>query len=459
MEGALKGTFRVRISRWWWAALVVAAILGLAKIGSLLTDPSPVAPQAVDRASALSVDDDQFLPGELLVKLDVPLPPGAVDVLHRLAGAETIEYIPALDLHRLRLPEGVDAREAAAAYGELPWVEYAEPNYIVKAAVTPNDPLYRGNQAWYYDLIRAPAAWEIESGDPSIVVAVLDTGIDLSHAELDGQIWINRADEPDNDIDDDQNGCIDDLHGCNFVELPPSNDASDDHGHGSMVAGVIGAKSDNGVGVTGTAWGVTLMPVKVLDSTGSGSASDVAQGIIYAAKSGAQVINLSMARTSPSSALAAAAREAHNTFGVILVAATGNEGASAVGYPAAYPEVIAVGAFQHADPNARASFSNWGPEVNLAAPGVDVFSTDLDGGYARSGGTSFAAAFVSGQVALLLSQDPLRSDDDVRLLLRTSADDLPDGSALHWDGWGRMNIAGSLNTRAYQAIVPGLAKD
>jgi subtilisin family serine protease len=299
----------------------------------------------------------------------------------------------------------------------------------------------------------------MESGDPSIIVAVLDTGVDLEHVDLEDQLWTNTGEVSNNGIDDDQNGCIDDLQGCNFVELPPSNDPSDDHGHGSGVAGVIGARSDNGVGVTGTAWGVSLMPVKVLDSTGSGSASDVAQGIIYAAKSGARVINLSMARQSPSSALAAAAREAHNTFGTILVAATGNDDVGSVGYPGAYPEVIAVGAFGHNDPNARASFSNWGVEVNLAAPGVDVFSTDLDDGYARSGGTSFAAAFVSGQVALLLSQDPSRSDDEIRLLLRTSAQDLPDGETPGWDGWGRMNIEGSLNGRAHQAIVPGLAKD
>ena len=151
----------MKVSRWWWAALVVAAIL-VFKIVSLPSAPSSMTPQAVDRASALSVGEDQFLPGELLVKFDLPLPPGALDTLYRLAGAEAIEYIPSLDLHRFRLPDGVDPREAAAIYNELPWVQYAEPNYIVKAAIIPDDPLYSGNQAWYYNLINAPAAWDID---------------------------------------------------------------------------------------------------------------------------------------------------------------------------------------------------------------------------------------------------------------------------------------------------------
>ncbi len=211
--------------------------------------------------------------------------------------------------------------------------------------------------------------------------------------------------------------------------------------------------------MAGTAWWATLLPVKVLDPTGAGTASDVAQGIVYAARSGAQVINLSMARPSPSRALEEAVKEAHDSFGAILVGASGNEGVRGVGYPAAYPGVIAVSAFDHADPNSRASFSNWGPQVNVAAPGVDVFSTHLDGGYATGEGTSFAAAFASGLVALLLSQDSSRSDADIRALLRISAYDLPDGDTPGWDGWGRLNIGEALNTRAYRSLVPGVVKD
>jgi subtilisin family serine protease len=370
-----------------------------------------------------------------------------------------VERNPTLGLYRLRLPEGVDVQQAAALYSELPWVEYAEPNYIVRAAIVPDDPLYPAHQAWYYDLINAPAGWAIERGRPAIIVAVLDTGVDLDHPDLQSKIWTNAREVVGNGIDDDGNGCIDDVHGCDFVPLPPSSDPSDDHGHGTMVAGILGAGSDNGLGVAGTAWAATVMPVKVLDSTGAGTASDVAQGIVYAAKSGAQVINMSMARPSPSRALEEAVKEAHDSFGVILVAATGNEGQEGVGYPAAYPAVIAVSAFDHSDPNSRASFSNWGPQVNVAAPGVDVFSTHLGGGYATGEGTSFATAFVSGLVALLLSQDSSRSDDDIRAILRISSDDLPDGNTPNWDGWGRLNMGKALNTHVYRTVVPGVVRN
>jgi subtilisin family serine protease len=151
-------------------------------------------------------------------------------------------------------------------------------------------------------------------------------------------------------------------------------------------------------------------------------------------------------------------QEAHDEFGAILVSAAGNEGHAGVGYPAAYRQVIAVGSFDHENPTGRASFSNWGPEIAVAAPGVDVFSTYLADGYAQSLGTSFSAAFVSGLAALLLSQDPDRSDDDIRQLLRFTCEDLPDDDAPNWDGWGRMDIGRALSSRVYQAAVPGVAR-
>jgi len=399
-----------------------------------------------------------YVADELLVSYRLPLPPAAVKLIHLAAGAQVLRHEPVGGWYRIRLPQGVSPEEAAGSYKELPWVKYAEPNYVVRAALVPNDPLYPDRQAWYYDLINAPAGWDIERGAPSIIVGVLDTGIDLDHPDLKDKIWTNAREDPPNGEDDDGNGCIDDVHGCNFLLAPPASEPADDHGHGTMVAGIIGARSNNGEGVAGVAWGVTLLPVKVLDSSGSGTSSDVAQGIIYAAKSGARVINLSMARSTPSLALEGAVQEAHDKFGVILVSAAGNEGHAGVGFPAAYRQVIAVGSFDHGDPNARASFSNWGPEIAVAAPGVDVFSTYVGEGYAQSLGTSFSAAFVSGMVALLLSQDPERSDDAVRQLLRFTSHDLPDGNAPSWDGWGRIDIGEVLGSRVFQAALPGIAR-
>jgi thermitase len=448
----------MRVFRWLWPLPLLAAAFLLANNVPYPLASSQVLAPDLDLVSAHPADATEYVPGEVLVKCNLPLPPAAVAAVLRLAGGAVIEHNSTLGLYRLRLPEGFDVQQASTLYNELPWVEYSEPNYIVRAAMVPDDPLYPTRQAWYYDIINAPAAWDIERGRPAIIVAVLDTGLELDHPDLEFKVWTN-AREVGNGIDDDKNGCIDDVHGCNFVALPPSSDPSDDHGHGTMVAGIVGASSNNGLGVAGTAWGVTLLPVKVLDSTGAGTASDVAQGIVYAAKSGARVINLSMARPSPSRALEEAVKEAHNTFGVILVAASGNDGQEGVGYPAAYPGVIAVSASDHSDPNSRASFSNWGPEVNVAAPGVDVFSTHLGGGYATGEGTSFATAFVSGLVALLLSQDSSRSDDDIRALLRISSDDLPDGDTPYWDGWGRLNMGKALNTQVYRAVVPGVVRD
>ncbi|MGQ9572314.1 MAG: S8 family peptidase [Dehalococcoidia bacterium] len=448
----------MRVFRWLWALPILAVAFVLA---SQVPCSSPF-PQAltsdIDPTPAQPAAAEEFVPGEVLVKFSLPLPHAFATAVLWMGGGVVMEHNPTLGLYRLRSPQGFDVQEVSLLYNELPWVEYAEPNYIVRTAISPNDPFYATHQAWYYDIINARAGWDIERGRSAIIVAVLDTGVDLEHPDLATKIWINAREVPDNGIDDDKNGCIDDIHGCNFVPVPPSNDPGDDHGHGTMVAGIVGARSNNGLGVAGTAWGVTVLPVKVLDSTGAGTASDVAQGIIYAAKSGARVINLSMARPSPSRALEGAVREAHNVYGVILVGASGNEGVDGVGYPAAYPEVIAVSAFGRTDPNARAPFSNWGPQVSVAAPGVGVFSTHLEGGYATGEGTSFATAFVSGLVALLLSQNSSRGDDDIRAILRISADDLPDGSTPNWDGWGRLNMGKALRTNALQAVVPGVVK-
>ena len=411
-----------------------------------------------DAASSSPEPPPDYVADELLVSFRLPLPPAAVKAIHLAAGAQVLQHEPLAGWYRIRLPQGVDPVETAAFYNKLPWVKYAEPNYVVRAALVPNDPLYSDKQAWYYDLINAPAGWDIERGEASVIVGVLDTGIDLDHPDLRDKIWTNAREYPPNGLDDDNNGCIDDLHGCNFLVAPPSTDPSDDHGHGTMVAGIIAARTHNREGVAGVAWGATLLPVKVLDSNGAGTSSDVAQGIIYAARSGARVINLSMARSAPSLALEGAVKEAHDTFGAILVSAAGNEGHAAVGYPAAYRQVIAVGAFDHNNPVGRASFSNWGPEIAVAAPGVDVFSTYLGDGYAQSQGTSFSAAFVSGLAALLISQDPNRTDDDIRQLLRFTSVDLPDGDTPNWDGAGRIDIGEALDSRVFQAAVPGLAR-
>ena len=237
----------MRVFRWLWSLPLLAAAFLLANNVPYPLASSQVLAPDLDLASAHPADATEYVPGEVLVKCNLPLPPAAVAAVLRLAGGAVIEHNSTLGLYRLRLPEGFDVQQASTLYNELPWVEYAEPNYVVRAAMVPDDPLYPTRQAWYYDIINAPAAWDIERGRPAIIVAVLDTGLELDHPDLEFKVWTN-AREVGNGIDDDKNGCIDDVHGCDFVALPPSSDPSDDHGHGTMVAGIVGAGSNNGLG-------------------------------------------------------------------------------------------------------------------------------------------------------------------------------------------------------------------
>ena len=253
-------------------------------------------------------------------------------------------------------------------------VAFAEPNYSVQAAdVIPNDPGW-GSQ---YGLvaIRAPQGWSISTGSNSVTIAILDSGVDMGHADLAGKITA----------------------GYDFVNgdaLP-----QDDYGHGTHVAGIAAALGNNGTGVAGVSWGARIMPLKVLNMFGGGSYANVAAAIVWAADHGAQVINLSLGGVSPSATLQTAVRYAYDK-GILLVASSGNTGSDQVLYPARYAEVMAVGATNFA--NQPASFSNYGSEVDVAAPGENIYSL-WPGGYFTQSGTSMSAPYVSGLAAILFS--------------------------------------------------------
>ena len=252
--------------------------------------------------------------------------------------------------------------------GRLPLVERAEPNYRLHGAAIPNDPVFSAQSA-YLALIEAPAAWDIEAGDAAVLVAVLDSGIDLAHPDLEGKVWTNAL-EMDNGLDDDRNGCIDDRHGCSFLTSGPENEAcgerpaavvDDDGGHGTFTAGIIAASANNAIGMTGAAPGVTIVPVKILDCLGAGTAADAAEGLLCAARVGARVANISFSADGDSFTLASAIREVYERQGMVIVAATGNEGASRVNFPARLAETIAVASSgTTADAAGRSPFSNWG---------------------------------------------------------------------------------------------------
>ncbi len=345
----------------------------------------------------------------------------------------------------------------------------------------PNDPMYGAYQRWYYELIEAPEAWDLGPGPQPALVAVLDTGVDIDHPDLAGKIWTNQAETPGNAVDDDGDGCVDDVHGCNFVEPGtadlacigrppgPSSDVTDHDGHGTFVAGIIAASTNNAEGVAGTADGIILMPVKVLSCTGGGRPADVAAGILYAAENGAQVINMSFGGHLESDLVRDAIRTAHDDYGMVLVAATGNNGMQQVSFPATLDEVIAVGATGHDKPDERASFSSWGPEVDVVAPGVDITSTvpsSLCGRnwrcisslpYSKASGTSFAAPLVSGLAGLLLSRNPGLGNEDVRAIIKATAQPLTDESLRKWAGAGRIRMRQALEFNPENLPADGLS--
>ncbi|HDL86167.1 MAG TPA: hypothetical protein ENH11_07585 [Candidatus Acetothermia bacterium] len=278
--------------------------------------------------------------------------------------------------------------------------------------------------SWGIERIQAPQAWTRTTGSKNVVVAVIDSGIDTTVPQLQGKIWTNPGEIPGNGIDDDHNGYIDDVHGWDFRDNDNSSLVGTKiHWHGTFVAGIIAAQpgKDKAAGV---APGVRIMDLRLLDSKNLFYASDwkkFARAIDYAVDNGADIINMSIySNGKPPLILEQALRRAAQ-HGVIVVGIAGNDGKSRVSYPGRYPTVLAVSATDRNDH--LASFSNYGPDVAIAAPGEKVTSI-FPGGYAgTSSGTSFAAPHVAGTLALILSSHPgISSSQAVALLKKTSID-------------------------------------
>lgn len=356
-------------------------------------------------------------------------------------GSEEIEREDELtQIYRVTLSSEASVEAAVAALNDDSAVIWAEPDYLVQAAIFPDDPYYF--QQWALDHIGAPAAWDITQGSDSMIIAVLDTGIDLDHPDLVNRLWQNPGEIPDNGVDDDNNDYIDDIHGWNFVEgnvLP-----QDDVGHGTHVAGIIAAEVNNGIGTAGIDWHARILPLRVLDTNGAGTYSDVAAAIHYAIEKGAQVINMSFGAYATSSMLQETVSYAAEN--ALLVAAAGNNNQVRPFYPAAYPEVIAVGSTDASD--AKSAFSSYGPWVDITAPGEMIWSTTFDNGFVGWSGTSMAAPLVAGAASLVRSYFPELSPSALRWhLLNTTfpVDDLNPayGGQL---GRGRLDLSAALNT-------------
>jgi hypothetical protein len=282
-------------------------------------------------------------------------------------------------------------------------------------------PTFGGANDWGVNLVNAPEAWARGYTGQGIVVAVLDTGVDRNHADLAGNIWTNAGEIANDGLDNDGNGYVDDVYGWNFAN--GNNNTLDGNRHGTHVAGTIAA-ANNGFGATGVAYNARIMPVKVLNDSGSGSYSGIAQGIRYAVDNGADVINMSLGGGSTVSVVQSALQYA-SSRGVIVVMAAGNEGAAQPGYPASNATSwgLAVGAVNSS--NQMASFSNRAGSNSsmryVTAPGVRVYSTLPNGGYGFLNGTSMAAPHVAGVVALMLNANPNLTDAQVRQIITATA--------------------------------------
>ncbi|MHA3774633.1 S8 family serine peptidase [Verrucomicrobiota bacterium sgz303538] len=293
-------------------------------------------------------------------------------------------------------------------------VEYAEVDQVAQAFGTANDPYFTSGQEWHLAKIQATSAWDVTTGSSNVIVAVVDTGVAAGHPDLAGKI----------------------LPGYDFVSN--DSDPSDDNGHGTAVAGTLAAASNNSVGVSGVTWANPILPVKVLDSTGSGSHSAISSGIVYAADHGARIINLSLGGTSNSQTLQDAANYAWNK-GAVVIAAAGNNGNNVPCYPAACQNVVAVAATNSAD--GRPSWSNYGSYVDVAAPGENIVTTSAPNGYGSWNGTSFACPVASGVAALMASANQQLSNAQLVNLFFTSCDDIGAAGVDENSGNGRVNVS------------------
>lgn len=437
---------------------------------SAMAAGSPPAPLTADWSMAHSSDT-------LLVRFKPLTQPVMRLQANKSVGATSVCSVPNILLDVVRILPGKSLQDVAAAYAARSDVAYVEPNYIVTADRIPNDT--RFGELWSFNNtgqdggiadadVDAPEAWDSATGSPSVVVAVMDTGVDYTHEDLAANIWTNTAElngQPG--VDDDGDGIIDDIHGARWTDgsgAPTSGDPMDDDYHGTHVAGIIGAVGNNGVGIAGVNWSVRLMPLKFLDNNAHGTMADAVAAIDYATAKGARVINISWGMPTYSQALKDAI-DAAGAAGVLVVASAGNENTDVdinPHYPASYDSVNIISVASTTSTDEKSSFSSWGRvSVDLAAPGSLILSPTPGNAYALDSGTSFAAPHVTGAAALLLGRypglDPLTLKSMILGSVEPIADYATDGSTPVGTG-GRLNVARAL-AFSPPDIVPWLSED
>lgn len=393
-------------------------IIGIVLIGVLalgLSFPAGTRPWLAERPDCV--------PGQVILKFKPSVMLVQKAAALALTRSRAVSRIVKLDVYTVQIPDDMTVDEMVGIFGRNPDIEFAQPNYIYRAAVTPNDLYFqyqyalfnKGQQTGWVPGspqglpnadIKATAAWEETTGQAGVIIGILDTGVDLTHPDLKNKIVGPGYDFVNNDAD-----------------------ATDDHGHGTMIAGIAAAETNNNEGIAGVAWNCKILPVKVLDQFGTGNSAKIAAGIVWAADNGAQILNISSGQPALDSTIENALKYAFETKGVFIAAAAGNDNSS-VYYPAAYEKyVCAVSATDYNDQ--RTVYSNFGWELDVAAPGDSIISTYPVAltptgfpPYKNGDGTSFASAYVAGFAALIKSLKPSLKPGEIMDIIRYSADDV-----------------------------------
>jgi subtilisin family serine protease len=426
--------------------LVTLVLGGISRVPVAGAAPWPPPGGGPPQAAAVG-PHPRWVDGEVLVAFKPDARPQDINAILKDLGAKRVHkfrHIPG-ERHKIEMP----VAEAVAKYRHHPAIQYIEPNYIIHADAIPNDPSFpiqwslrnTGQSGGTPGVdIHATAAWDQTTGSNQVIVAIIDTGIDMDHPDLAANLYTNPGEIPGNLVDDDGNGFVDDVHGFDFANF--DGDPDDDNNHGTHVAGTIGAIGNNGAGIAGIVWHVRLLALKFLDQNGSGTTSDAVDCIDYAVAAGATVINASWGGGDDSIAMRLALSQA-NAAGILFVSAAGNSSANSDefdNWPTnyAYDNIISVGSSDRSD--GRSNFSNYGPKtVDLFAPGTQIVSTVKDGLYAVASGTSMAAPHVTGAVALLKSRFPGMNGPTMKQIILASTDRIPALNGLCVTG-GRLNV-------------------
>lgn len=364
--------------------------------------------------STWAINNPPYVPDELLVQPKAGVSEEKIKEIFKVVGATQIKDIPQIRVKQIRIPPHALER-VMDAFSRNPHINYVEPNFLAEPLEIPNDSYY--SYQWHHPKISTPQGWNISKGSTNVPIAILDTGVDPIHPDLSSKL----------------------LPGYNFYDN--NTDTKDVYGHGTAVAGVAAAISNNYSGVAGVAWNNPIMPLRISAPDGWATYSAMASAIIYAVDRGVKVINLSYGGTSSSSTLQNAVNYAWNK-GAIVFASAGNYATDSPTYPAACNNAIAVSATTSSD--SIASFSSYGNWIDLSAPGSGIYTTLNGGGYGSKSGTSFSSPIAAGVAALIMSSNPSLTNKDVVEIILMNSDDLGTPGFDPYYGFGRINAYRSL---------------